>query len=94
VTKTKQTAAPADPAANGKAKTPCPVTAEQFLAKAPAILAVTIAGQPIAADRKQFSTGSLGWYGQGKIVVEIDGVPVKVQVGLNLTVVGSKEAER
>jgi hypothetical protein len=40
---------------------------------------------------KEFSTGSLGWYLNGKTMVEVDGLPVAVQIGLNLTVVGSKE---
>jgi len=41
---------------------------------------------------KEFSTGSFGWYLNGKIVVTVDGKPCSVQVGMNLTVVGSKEA--
>jgi len=41
-----------------------------------------------------FSTGSFGWYYNGKTTVMVDGKPLSVQVGLNLTVVGSKEAER
>ena len=44
------------------------------------------------ADVKEFSTGSFGWYLNGKIVVNVDGKPCSVQVGMNLTVVGSKEA--
>jgi hypothetical protein len=40
---------------------------------------------------KEFSTGSLGWYLNGKVSVEIDGRPVAVQIGMNLTIVGSKE---
>ncbi|HKB39774.1 MAG TPA: hypothetical protein VKD72_25280, partial [Gemmataceae bacterium] len=40
---------------------------------------------------KEFSTGSLGWYLNGKTVVEINGVRVPVQIGLNLTIIGSKE---
>ena len=30
----------------------------------------------------------------GKTTISVDGKPMQVQVGLNLTVVGSKEAER
>ena len=36
-------------------------------------------------------TGSLGWYLNGKTVIEINGVAVSVQIGMNLTIVGSKE---
>jgi hypothetical protein len=43
------------------------------------------------ADVKEFSTGSLGWYLNGKATLEIDGKPVQVQIGLNLTLVGSKD---
>jgi len=42
-------------------------------------------------EPKEVSTGSLGWYLNTKITLEVDGVRVAVQVGLNLTIVGSKE---
>ena len=44
------------------------------------------------AEVKEFSTGSLGWYLNAKTSVRIGDTPVSVQVGLNLTIVGSKEA--
>jgi hypothetical protein len=71
-------------------KTSCPITREQFRANAKQV-PITIAGQQLAADVKEFSTGSLGWYLNGKTNIEIDGVLVSVQIGLNLTIVGSKE---
>ncbi len=71
-------------------KTSCPITREQFREKAKAV-SVTIAGSNLLAEVKEFKTGSLGWYLTGKVNVEIDGQPVSVQVGLNLTIVGSKE---
>ena len=74
-------------------KTSCPVTLAQFLDKAEP-LKVTINGQDMLAEVKQFSTGSFGWYMNGKTVVTIDGKPVSVQIGMNLTIVGSKDAER
>ncbi len=40
---------------------------------------------------KEFSTNSLGWYGNDKITVEVDGVLVDIQVGINFTIIGSKE---
>jgi hypothetical protein len=43
---------------------------------------------------KSFSTGSFGWYINGKTVVQVDGKSVSVQIGMNMTIVGSKEAER
>jgi hypothetical protein len=74
-------------------KTTCPVTREQFRAKAKPV-PITIAGQQLVADVKEFSTGSLGWYLNGKTSIEIDGVLVSVQIGLNLTIVGSKDLPR
>ena len=71
-------------------KTTCPISREQFRAKAKQV-PITIASQQLAADVKEFSTGSLGWYLNGKTNIEIDGVLVAVQIGLNLTIVGSKE---
>ena len=52
---------------------------------------VTIGDIPLVVPTKEFSTGSFGWYLNGKTTIEIDGTPVIVQIGLNLTVVGSKE---
>jgi hypothetical protein len=72
------------------AKTTCPVSRQQFRSKAQPVT-VTINNTPFQAAVKEFSTGSLGWYLNGKTMVEVDGVPVAVQIGLNLTVVGSKE---
>ena len=86
----KKNATPAEAPASAR-KTVCPVTREQFRAKAPRAVAVSIAGVPHSAGIKEFSTGSLGWYLNGKTVVEIDGVPCSVQIGMNLTIVGSKE---
>ena len=75
------------------AKTTCPISRAQFRAKARPV-SVTINNVPFQAAVKEFSTGSLGWYVNGKTTIEIDGTPVSVQIGLNLTVVGSKELPR
>jgi hypothetical protein len=74
-------------------KTHCPISRDDFRAAARP-LAVTIAGVPLSAEVKEFSTGSLGWYLNGKTTVEVNGTPVAVQIGLNLTIVGSKELPR
>ena len=71
-------------------KTSCPITRAEFRQHAKA-LKVVIADVPQMAEVKEFSTGSLGWYLNGKTTVEIDGKAVSVQIGLNLTIVGSKE---
>ncbi|MDX2092895.1 MAG: hypothetical protein SFX73_33910 [Kofleriaceae bacterium] len=74
-------------------KTAAPVTAKQFAEKAEP-LKIVINGQEMLAEVKQFSTGSFGWYLNGKTVISVDGKAVSVQIGMNMTVVGSKEAAR
>jgi hypothetical protein len=74
-------------------KTSCPVSLTLFQEKAEP-LKVTINGQEMLAEVKAFSTGSFGWYLNGKTVVTIEGKAVSVQIGMNMTIVGSKEAER
>jgi hypothetical protein len=74
------------------AKSPCPVTRAQFVEKATP-LKITVNGQDLLAEVKEFSTGSFGWYLNGKTVVEIDGKAVSVQIGMNMTIVGSKETK-
>src|SRR5262245_66558664 len=75
------------------AKSACPVSKTQFLDKAEAVK-IVIGNSELVADKREFSTGSFGWYHNGKISITVDGKPLSVQVGINLTVVGSKEAER
>lgn len=57
-------------------------------------LKVSINGQEMLAAVKAFSTGSFGWNINGKMTLTVDGKPLSVQIGMNLTVVGSKEAAR
>ena len=75
------------------AKSVCPVSKTQFLEKAEAVKLV-IGNSELVADKREFSTGSFGWYYNGKITITVDGKPLSVQCGINLTVVGSKEADR
>lgn len=75
------------------AKSSCPLSLAQFLSKAEP-LKVGINGQEMLAEVKAFSTGSFGWYLNGKTVIMVDGKAVSVQIGMNLTVVGSREAAR
>jgi hypothetical protein len=71
-------------------KTSCPISRAQFRGKAKPI-AVAINGKEYNAVPKEFSTGSLGWNINDKVQIDIDGVLVTVQIGMNLTVVGSKD---
>ena len=74
-------------------KTSCPITRAEFARDAKPV-EVQIGDKKYTAVPKEFSTGSLGWNINDKVQIDIDGVPVTVQIGMNLTVVGSKEAEK
>lgn len=74
-------------------KAPAPVSKTQFMEKAEPVK-IVLNGNEMLAERREFSTGSFGWYLNGKTTITVDGKPCNVQVGLNLTVVGSKEAAR
>jgi hypothetical protein len=74
------------------AKNPCPISRTQFKEKAKS-LPIPLGNATLSAEPREFSTGSFGWYVNGKTVIEIDGKQVPVQVGMNLIVVGSKEAK-
>jgi hypothetical protein len=71
-------------------KTSCPITRKQFREKAKP-MTITIGDKQYQAVPKEFSTGSLGWNVNDKITIDIDGTFVTVQIGMNLTLVGSKE---
>jgi len=66
------------------------ITREQFRTAAKPV-PVVIGGKEMIAMVKEFSTGSLGWNINDKMAVEVDGKLVMVQVGLNLTIIGSKD---
>ncbi len=71
------------------AKTVCPIARGEFMKSAKPVEFV-IAGTKATADPKEFSTGSFGWYFSGKVSIEVEDQKLPVQVGCNLTVVGSK----
>ena len=72
------------------AKSTCPVSRTDFRNDAQPV-EVIINGVPMTADVKEFSTGSLGWYLNGKVNLKVGDKSVSVQIGMNLTIVGSKE---
>ena len=72
------------------AKSNCPVTRAEFLSDAKPV-EVVINGIPMTAEVKEFSKGSLGWYLNGKANIKVGEKSVSVQIGMNLTIVGSKE---
>ena len=71
-------------------KTTCPINRAEFRSHAKP-LGVTIGDKQYQAVVKEFSTGSLGWNVNDKMTMEIGGKVVSVQIGMNLTIVGSKE---
>jgi hypothetical protein len=71
-------------------KSSCPISRAEFLEKAKPVM-VTINQVPLQAEVKEFSTGSLGWYLNAKTTIDVGGTVVSVQIGMNLTVVGSKD---
>ena len=73
-----------------RSKASLPITREQFRTSAKPVT-VVINGKEMTAAAKEFSTGSLGWNINEKMQVEVAGQSVTVQVGLNLTIVGSKD---
>jgi hypothetical protein len=68
----------------------CPVSRAEFRESAQAVK-IEINGVTHMAEVKEFSTGSFGWYLNGKSVIDVGGKQVSVQIGMNLTVVGSKD---
>jgi hypothetical protein len=78
------------PEATMAKKTSCPITREQFRAHAKPV-EIIINGQSMKVPVKFFQTGSLGWYLNGKIDLDVGGTSVSVQIGLNMTIIGSKE---
>jgi hypothetical protein len=71
-------------------KSSCPITRAEFRAKAKP-LTVSVNGKEYQAVVKEFSTGSLGWNVNDKVNIDLDGKLVTVQIGMNLTIVGSKD---
>ena len=67
-----------------------PITRAEFRESAQPVK-IEINGIPMMAEVKEFSTGSLGWYLNAKPLIDVGGKQVSVQIGMNLTIVGSKD---
>eukprot|EP00667_Euglena_gracilis_P022187 EG_transcript_24593 len=78
-------------------KTTCPISREQFLKKAPNLKMTLDLGkagsQELLGKARSFSSGSFGYYVNGKFKVDVGGEEVTLQVGCNVTVVGSKNLD-
>lgn len=80
-------------ASNKFPKTVCALTKKQFAEKAQTLTIKVGADSMIDAEPREFSSGSFGWFVSGKAIIQIDGKPVKCQVGCNVIVIGSKDAK-
>jgi hypothetical protein len=80
-----------------------PIARKRFADKAESIT-IAIAGNKLAASVKEFAPGkdketgkalnpSFGWHAGGKVVIEVDGVPLNCQANVILTVIDSKMAD-
>ena len=72
------------------AKTTCPITRQEFKEKAKSV-EVVIDGNKMIGAAREFSTGSMGWNISSKMTLMVGDKPVTVQVGINLTILGSKD---
>jgi hypothetical protein len=75
--------------------TVCNITRSEFRTKAPSTVKVTVECQgkvhTFLAQVKEYDSGSLGFCLSDKAMLTLDGRDVKCQVGMNITLVGSKE---
>jgi len=67
-----------------------PVVTEKMLDDAPQSITLMIDGQSVVGDKKEYSSGSVGWNVTGKVVIS----GVKCQVSANIIIVGSKNVKR
>lgn len=70
----------------------CKVRRKHFKAKAPEIDVWMPGLGAVVLMPHQFKPGSFGWYYQGKLMSDLDGVEMAVQLNFCVTVVGSKDA--
>ena len=74
------------------AKTTCKLTRNQFRTGAKGLkINLGLPGTDVTLDPKEFSTLSLGWGLQQRVPCVVDGVACEAIIGLNITLVGSKE---
>ncbi len=81
----------ATPVASKKTSLPTGTTKANLLSRL-APIAITVAGRPFSAEGREFSTGSVGYNVNDKVEITLaDGTKVKAQLGINITIIGSKE---
>src|SRR5882672_9286920 len=70
---------------------PAPNLSREEFARNGGTVVVEIGGHKFLAEATTFSTKSLGWKLNGSYLTTVNGVAVKVQVGLNLTIANTKQ---
>lgn len=60
---------------------------EKQLDDAVSVIEVVVGGQTLIGEKKEFSSGSVGWNVNGKVVIS----GLKCQVSANIIIVGSKK---
>ena len=78
-------------------KTECKISRKEFAERAKqAKLTLEYDGKTytFAMDPMEYKTGSLGWNLSDKATFTLDGRDVKVQIGLNVTAIASKDLPR
>merc|ERR1711971_202791 len=65
------------------------MTAAEFMEHAEE-LDWNVHGNEIPVAPRTFTSGNKGWYGGGKMPMTINGKRVWVQLGINITIIGSK----
>ena len=53
-------------------------------------LEIDVDGNILRGEPRSFSSGNLGWYLNGKVPIDVGGVTVWAQVGMNVTIPGSQ----
>mmetsp|Transcript_5263 Transcript_5263/g.10041 ORF Transcript_5263/g.10041 Transcript_5263/m.10041 type:complete len:190 (-) Transcript_5263:2389-2958(-) len=66
------------------------MTGREFEKKADRV-SIEIFGNKVEGDARTFTSGNRGWYAGKKILVKVGDKQVWAQVGLNITIIGSKE---
>ena len=66
------------------------VTKNEFMAGAQPF-EIQVGDQKLLVEPKKFSTGSVGYFANGKLTMNVGGQLVKMQANVTLTAIGSKE---
>ena len=75
-------------------KQSCPINRIQFQENAQAALSCSVDGKEFNIDKREFSTGGLGYYGNLKLTLIIGGVRVPCTVAVTVSASNSKELPR